>query len=39
MTLATADHNIPTMDQDQPIKDDLCRNQVETLAGIVENSG
>ena len=32
MTLATADHNIPTKDQYLPIKDDLCRNQVETLA-------
>jgi 3-isopropylmalate/(R)-2-methylmalate dehydratase large subunit len=31
-TLATADHNIPTMNQDKPIRDDLSRNQVETLA-------
>lgn len=31
MTLATADHNIPTKDQDLPVKDDLCRNQVERL--------
>lgn len=31
-TLATADHNIPTLNQDKPIRDDLSRNQVETLA-------
>ncbi|HBE39676.1 MAG TPA: 3-isopropylmalate dehydratase large subunit, partial [Bacteroidales bacterium] len=31
MTLATADHNIPTQDQNLPIRDDLSRNQVETL--------
>jgi len=30
-TLATADHNIPTKDQDQPIKDALSRNQVDKL--------
>ena len=31
-TLATADHNIPTIDQDQPIKDQLSRNQVDRLS-------
>lgn len=31
-TFATADHNIPTLHQDQPIKDDSCRIPVETLA-------
>ncbi len=31
-TLATADHNIPTCDQDQPIRDELSRKQVEKLA-------
>jgi len=31
-TLATADHNIPTINQDQPIRDLLSRNQVEKLA-------
>lgn len=31
-TLATADHNIPTIDQDKPIRDQLSRNQVNTLA-------
>ena len=30
-TLATADHNIPTKDQDKPIKDTLSRLQVEKL--------
>ena len=30
-TLATPDHNIPTIDQDKPIKDEISRNQVETL--------
>ena len=31
MTLATADHNIPTQDQNLPIRDELSRKQVETL--------
>ncbi len=30
-TIATADHNIPTKDQDKPIKDGTSRHQVETL--------
>ncbi len=30
-TLATADHNIPTKNQNLPILDDLSRNQVEKL--------
>lgn len=29
--VATADHNVPTLDQDQPIRDDSSRNQVEQL--------
>lgn len=29
---ATADHNVPTLHQDQPIKDALSRTQVEQLA-------
>jgi len=32
MTLATADHNIPTRDQNLPIKEELSRTQVEKLA-------
>lgn len=35
-TLATADHNIPTIDQDRPIKDLVSRKQVEELA---QNTG
>ncbi len=30
-TVATADHNIPTKDQDLPIRDELSRNQVRKL--------
>jgi 3-isopropylmalate/(R)-2-methylmalate dehydratase large subunit len=30
-TWATMDHNVPTKDQDQPIKEALSRKQVETL--------
>jgi 3-isopropylmalate/(R)-2-methylmalate dehydratase large subunit len=31
LTLATEDHNIPTLDVDQPIADPVSRTQVETL--------
>ena len=31
-TLATADHNVPTTNQHLPIKEELSRNQVETLS-------
>ena len=31
-TLATADHNVPTINQHLPIKEELSRNQVETLS-------
>ena len=30
-TVATADHNVPTIDQHLPIKEALSRNQVDTL--------
>lgn len=30
-TVATADHNVPTKDQDQPIREKLSRFQVDTL--------
>ena len=30
-TICSPDHNIPTLNQDQPIKDPVSRNQVETL--------
>lgn len=36
-TLATADHNVPTVDQDKPIRDELSRNQVRTLAENCED--
>jgi 3-isopropylmalate/(R)-2-methylmalate dehydratase large subunit len=38
-TLATADHNIPTLNQNQPIKDILSRNQVDKLAENCRNYG
>src|ERR1700728_1803322 len=31
LTLATEDHNVPTIDIDKPIADLISRNQVETL--------
>lgn len=30
--VATADHNVPTLGQDKPIRDDSSRNQIEQLA-------
>ncbi len=38
-TLATADHNIPTVNQDKPIREELSRNQVEKLAENCRNYG
>ncbi len=38
-TLATADHNIPTKDQDLPIRDELSRNQVEKLSENCKSFG
>lgn len=38
-TLATADHNIPTINQDKPIRDELSRNQVEKLDENCKNFG
>src|ERR671928_224461 len=31
LTVATADHNVPTIDIDKPIADPISRTQVETL--------
>ena len=31
LTLATEDHNVPTLDIDKPIADPISRTQVETL--------
>ena len=36
-TILTADHNIPTMGQDQPIQDSISRLQVDTLAKNAKN--
>jgi 3-isopropylmalate/(R)-2-methylmalate dehydratase large subunit len=38
-TLATADHNIPTINQDMPIREELSRIQVEKLAENCRNYG
>lgn len=38
-TLATADHNIPTINQDKPIREELSRNQVEKLSENCKNYG
>jgi 3-isopropylmalate/(R)-2-methylmalate dehydratase large subunit len=37
--VATADHNVPTMDQHLPIKEELSRLQVETLKKNCEEHG
>ncbi|HEX3222836.1 MAG TPA: 3-isopropylmalate dehydratase large subunit [Nocardioides sp.] len=39
LTLATEDHNVPTVDWDQPIKDPVSRTQVETLRRNAEEFG
>src|ERR1700755_2278295 len=39
LTLATEDHNVPTLDWDQPIKDPVSRLQVETLRRNAEEFG
>lgn len=31
-TIITADHNTPTINQDQPVKDEISRNQLDTLS-------
>jgi 3-isopropylmalate/(R)-2-methylmalate dehydratase large subunit len=38
-TVATPDHNVPTIDQHLPIKDVLSRTQVETLTRNTEKHG
>ncbi|MCL1822169.1 MAG: 3-isopropylmalate dehydratase large subunit [Prolixibacteraceae bacterium] len=38
-TFATPDHNVPTIRQDENIKDDLSRNQVKTLSENCEKFG
>ncbi|MBA2551460.1 MAG: 3-isopropylmalate dehydratase large subunit [Nocardioidaceae bacterium] len=39
LTIATEDHNIPTVDVDQPIADPVSRTQVETLRRNCEEFG
>jgi 3-isopropylmalate/(R)-2-methylmalate dehydratase large subunit len=39
LTLATEDHNIPTLDWDKPIADPISRTQVETLRKNAEEFG
>lgn len=36
--VATADHNVPTLDQDKPIRDESSRNQVEQLTENCEKN-
>ena len=38
-TVATPDHNVPTINQDKPIADELSRFQVDTLAENCEKHG
>lgn len=39
LTLATEDHNVPTLDVDKPIADPISRTQVETLRRNCEEFG
>ena len=39
LTLATEDHNVPTLDIDKPIADPVSRTQVETLRKNAEDFG
>ena len=39
LTLATEDHNVPTIDQDKPIADLVSRTQVETLRRNAQEFG
>lgn len=38
-TTLTADHNTPTINQDQPVKDPISRNQLDTLSKNAEEFG
>ena len=38
LTIATEDHNVPTIDIDKPIADPMSRKQVETCGATVPNS-
>src|SRR5580658_4368464 len=39
LTIATADHNVPTIDIDKPIADEISRRQLEALAENCEEFG
>jgi 3-isopropylmalate/(R)-2-methylmalate dehydratase large subunit len=39
LTLATEDHNVPTIDQDKPIADPVSRTQIETMRRNAEEFG
>jgi 3-isopropylmalate/(R)-2-methylmalate dehydratase large subunit len=39
LTIATEDHNVPTLDWDRPIQDPVSRTQVETLRKNAEEFG
>ena len=39
LTIATEDHNVPTLDWDKPIQDPVSRTQVETLRKNAEEFG
>ena len=39
LTLATMDHNVPTLDIDQPVADPVSRKQMEVLAANCEEFG
>ena len=39
LTVATADHNVPTTDRRLPVKDEISRKQIETLKGNAEEFG
>jgi len=39
LTIAVADHNIPTKNRDQGIKDEISRTQIETLEANVKEFG
>ena len=38
-TTLTADHNTPTINQDQPVKDPISRNQLDTLSKNAQDFG
>ncbi|MDW3217499.1 MAG: 3-isopropylmalate dehydratase large subunit [Acidimicrobiales bacterium] len=39
LTVATEDHNVPTIDQDKPIEDEISAKQVDTLRRNTEEFG